>query len=67
MGSLHSLEVKGKLYRLLYKMNERVNIRVKTPVGMSEAKETYDVVPQEVSKLPLSALPMLELEWKIRQ
>ena len=46
MRSLYSIDVKGKLYRLLYNMNKRANIKVKTPVGISEAEETFDVVAQ---------------------
>ena len=46
MSSLYSLGVNGKTYRLIYKMNEKVNIQVKTPVGTSESEVTHDVVTQ---------------------
>ena len=46
MDSLYSLEVKGKLYRLMYNMNKRVDIEVKTPVGLSEVTEVTEIVSQ---------------------
>ena len=44
MSSLYSLGVNGKTYRLIYKMNEKVNIKVKPPAGTSESEVTNDVV-----------------------
>ena len=46
MNSLYKSDIKGKLYRLLYKMNESVNIKVKTPLGTSESKKTGPTVTQ---------------------
>ena len=46
MNSLYRLNVKGKVYRLLFKMNENVNIKVKTPVGLTESEETGPIVSQ---------------------
>ena len=33
MNELYKCEIKGKLYRLLYKLNENIRVSVKTPVG----------------------------------
>ena len=33
-------DVKGKLYRLIFKMNENIRITVKTPVGLTESEYT---------------------------
>ena len=46
MESLYKNEVRGKLYRLLAKMNTNVTIKVKTPVGMSEKEEVGQIVTQ---------------------
>ena len=46
MNSLYKLEVKGKVYRLLFEMNKNVKIKVKTPVGMSETVETGPILAQ---------------------
>ena len=40
MNSLYQAGVKGKLYRLWYKMNCNTRIQVKTAFGMSETKHT---------------------------
>ena len=39
-------EVRGKLYRLLFEMNENTKISVLTPVGMTEEKDTGEGVGQ---------------------
>ena len=46
LGELYSSNVKGKLYRLIYQMNKNSRIRVKTPLGLTEAKETGPLVAQ---------------------
>ena len=40
LGEVYSCNVKGKVYRLIYGMNQNVKIKVKTPVGITESKET---------------------------
>ena len=46
LRSLYTLGVRGKIYRLLYKMNEKVKIEVKTPVGTSDSAEVKEIVSQ---------------------
>ena len=46
MESLYSNNVKHKLYRLVYNMNKNVNIKVKTPFGVTESKPTGPIVTQ---------------------
>ena len=46
MNYFYKSDIKGKLYRILYKMNESVNIKVKTPLGTSESKKTGPTVTQ---------------------
>ena len=55
MSSLYSLGVNGKTYRLIYKMNEKVNIQVKTPVGTSESEVTNVVTQGGVDALLISS------------
>ena len=40
MNELYKSEIKGKTYRLLFKLNENIRISVKTPVGSTEFKDT---------------------------
>ena len=40
MDQVHASQVKGKVYRLLFRLNENMNIRVHTPVGFTQVKET---------------------------
>ena len=40
MNELYRSEVKGKTYRLMFQMNKKAYIKVKTPVGVSQSKET---------------------------
>ena len=37
---LYKSEIKGKLYRLLFLLNKNIRIRVKTPVGLTDAEDT---------------------------
>ena len=46
MTELYKKKVKGKIYRLLYKMNENIRISVNTPVGMTEERDTNSGVGQ---------------------
>ena len=46
MDSLYSNNVKHKLYRLVYNMNKNVNIKVKTPFGITESKPRGPIVTQ---------------------
>ena len=46
MSELYKSNVKGKIYKLLYAMNENIKIKVKTPVGLSEEEETGPGVGQ---------------------
>ena len=36
MNELYKYNIKGKLYRLVYAMNEKTKFRVQRPVGVSE-------------------------------
>ena len=46
MNELYKSGVTGKLYRLLYKMNQNTRICVQTPVGMTEEQDTGEGVGQ---------------------
>ena len=46
MSELYKRKVKGKIYRLIYKMNENIRISVKTSVGESEQSDTGENVGQ---------------------
>ena len=46
MNEVYRNNVRGKLYRLIYKMNENTRIRVQTPVGLSEELSTGETVGQ---------------------
>ena len=39
MNELAKSKVEGKTYRLIFKMNERIRIKIKTPVGTTETEE----------------------------
>ena len=45
-SELYKSEIRGKLYRLIYKLNEDINISVLTPVGQSEHQHTGSGVGQ---------------------
>ena len=38
LSELHASKIQGKVYRLIYRMNQNVKITVKTPVGLSETE-----------------------------
>ena len=40
MNELYRSQIKGKMYRLMYKMNQKMIISIKTPLGKTESKET---------------------------
>lgn len=46
MNELHKNGITGKLYRLLYTMNENVRIKVHTPVGPTEQADTGETLGQ---------------------
>ena len=46
LGEVYSSDIKGKLYRLIYNMNKNSKIKVKTPLGLTETKETGPLVAQ---------------------
>ena len=46
MSKLHKMNVMGKIYRLIYKLNENIRIKVKTPVGETESLDTDSRVGQ---------------------
>ena len=46
MRELYDKEIRGKLYRLIYKMNENIKIKVKTPVGVTDSADTGSGVGQ---------------------
>ena len=45
-SELYKSKIRGKLYRLIYKLNEDINVSVSTPVGMSEHQSTGSGVGQ---------------------
>ena len=46
MGEPYKSQVRGKVYRLIYRMNENIRIQVKTPVGMTDSENTGSGVTQ---------------------
>ena len=46
MNELHRNQIRGKLYRLLYLLNENVRIRVNTPVGPTQQLDTGETLGQ---------------------
>ena len=46
MDSLYNCGIRGKLYRLLFEMSKRTNIKVRTGVGTSSEQETGEGVGQ---------------------
>ena len=46
MDSLYKSRIRGKLYRLFYEMNKDVEIKVKTPVGVSDKEHTGPILAQ---------------------
>ena len=46
MASLYKHKVKGKTYKLLYKLNENIKITVNTPVGKTDTDEAGETVGQ---------------------
>ena len=46
LEKVHSSEVKGKLYRLIFNMNKNVKIKIRTPVGDSNEANTGPIVTQ---------------------
>ena len=46
MNEIYKSGVKNKPYRLLFKMNENISIRVQTPVGTTEEENVGNIVGQ---------------------
>ena len=46
MSELYKSNIKGKIYRLIYKMNQNIRISVKTPVGDTDFEDTGEGVGQ---------------------
>ena len=46
LNELYKCNIKGKVYRLMYKLNENTQIQVNTPVGMSEKEDVGESVGQ---------------------
>ena len=42
MYELHKSQIRGKKYRLMFRMNESIKIRVETPVGLSDEEDIQD-------------------------
>ena len=49
LGELYKCNIKGKLYRLIYKLNQNIRIQVKTAVGLSDSEDTGEGVGQGTS------------------
>ena len=46
MGEIYNSNIKGKVYRMIYKMNEDMSVKVNTPVGVTESAKVGDIVTQ---------------------
>ena len=46
LSECHKLKVKGKIYRLLYRLNEKRNIKVLTPLGETEEAKVDEGISQ---------------------
>ena len=46
LDCLYNSSLKGKVYRLMFEMNKKSRIKVKTPVGLTTSEETGPVVAQ---------------------
>ena len=46
LGEMYKLNIRGKLYKLLYELNKDRRISVRTPIGESEQKETKEGISQ---------------------
>ena len=49
-SEIYANQVKGKIYRLLFELNKKARIKVKTPVGVSDSSETNPLVSQGTSE-----------------
>ena len=50
MDELYKVDIKGKLYKLIFEMNKDTRIKVRTPVGESESRETGENIAQGTSE-----------------
>ena len=46
MNTLYNCDIKGKLYRLIYELNKKTVLKVKTGVGLSESTELGENITQ---------------------
>ena len=46
LNELYNSKVKGKVYRLIYEMNKNSKVRIKTPVGITDTKNTGPILSQ---------------------
>ena len=49
-GELYKLDIKGKIYRLVYKLNKDTEITVRTPVGYTDSCEIDECLGQGTSE-----------------
>ena len=49
-SEIYRNNVQGKIYRLLFQLNKKARIKVRTPVGISDSCETNPLVSQGSSK-----------------
>ena len=52
-NEIYRSQVKGKVYRLLFEMNKNTRIRIKTPVGETQARDTGPIVTQGGTEGPV--------------
>ena len=53
LNELYKSEVRGKIYRLVFEMNKNSKVKIKTPVGTTETKDTGPIVLQESVDAPI--------------
>ena len=46
MAELYKCSIKGKLYKLIFRLNEHTRIRVRTPVGLTDVEDTGENLGQ---------------------
>ena len=57
---MHKNQIRGKLYRLIFKLNIKERIRVKTPVGLTDSSETDPLVAQGSSNAAIISAVSLD-------
>ena len=51
LGELYESQIKEKLYRLVFRMNENIRIAVITPIGRMEFTDQYMGIEKELQKV----------------